>query len=192
MVSIVAANCPVSLEIPVSQRACSGKRTKRTPIEEISNHKLVQPTENTAICPICEINTHQCPFTPCNLPPGLSPSNPWPLSHVKNPYFSQGIPVHPTIDSGASSWMSEQGMRRKRQCVETGPPTTTSLNTAGYYSPISVNSHLFMARPNEKLRNFQNQSTSTAPQPVTELYGELTDPSFALPYDFDSSSPWSP
>ncbi|KAJ5464912.1 uncharacterized protein N7458_000598 [Penicillium daleae] len=189
MVSIVAANLPVALETPVSQ---GGGSRKRTTIEEISGHKQIQPTENTAIRPIRGINAPQPAFTTCNLPPNLSPGNPWPPSHNQNSYLSQGFPIHPVIDSGASSWMSEQVIRRKRQCVETEPPTTTSLNTTGCNSPILVSSHLFMPEPNEKLQNFQNQGIPTAPQPVTELYGEPTDPSCAFPSYFDASSLCSP
>lgn len=167
MMLIAPANLPVAFEIAVSQ---GGDSRKRTPSEEISSHEQVQHTETTAIGPIRGINTPQPAFTTCDLPPNLSPSNPHPPSHGQNPFISQGFPIRPVFVSGVSSPMSQQIIWRKRQCVETGPPTMTSLDTIGYNSPILVDSYPFLPEPYEELQDFQDQGVLTTLQAVAEPY----------------------
>ncbi|KAJ5679893.1 hypothetical protein N7462_008137 [Penicillium macrosclerotiorum] len=191
-VPISRANLPDAIEVAVSQGGRSSR--KSTPTERAPSHEPETIVETIVIRsgPAHDSKTSQSSLMPDDkIPPSLSPTNPRhpsrPSSHSPSQYIHQDLPIHPNYDptASSSSSMSQQDLKRKRQCVETGPATTASPDTLGYYPPMFVGSQPFMPESYDELQTFPHTTIPTTGQPATDPYGEHMD-TYAFPYYFDN------
>ncbi|KAJ5593858.1 uncharacterized protein N7459_000066 [Penicillium hispanicum] len=179
LVSISRANLPDAVEVAVSQVE---SRRKSSATDETSDQEPKTETMSIRSRPVPSVNIPSPVFVPgpgadafANIPPNSIPTTP-------TQYIKQDLPIHTAFDTAEGASMSAQDLKRKRQCVETGLPATTSpTSLAQYHSPIFVGSQPFMNESYDNLQAFQHQMIPTT-RPGS--FGESMDANM-FPYYFD-------
>ncbi|KAJ6107017.1 hypothetical protein N7512_010534 [Penicillium capsulatum] len=90
-------------------------------------------------------------------------------THSPPQYLNTDLPIHTSFDATGGS-IPPQDMKRKRQCVEPGPPTTTATTPLDYYSPMFVGSQPLVAGGFHSMQGYPANTSLPAGQVGAEAY----------------------
>ena len=179
LLSISRANLPDTVEVAVNQ-AESSQDSSAT--DEISD-----PEPKMEAMRRCQ-SAPRMNLPPPIFAPGLGADvsannmSPNPTPTTPTYYDKQHLLSHQALETAFDNSLSAQELKRKRQCVETNLPATTSPTSLAFHSPpIFVGSQPLMAEVYEHHQTFQ---PPVIPLTMSESFEESVEDGM-LPYFFN-------